>query len=656
MLLVVAHDPHHVQAWEKSDRYPNSVNRSHFVKPFELAGWDGETIVVAQTAKSDKFAAKVDKMSRSRDGPMTKQAKEETLPCSTAGCTRKFVNATELANHIEVVHSEREEVLPSLANTQEADTEDDLEAAGEATITQLLGHDGEETIIPIPWPMTEANLSALNSSISPDREGFLDALTPSEMSFETTYSVEDYDDLPLSDVAEQESPFIMLAVFMLLNLWKTCVSDYVKRSSSGVRQHAPYADDTSTHSSLLAYRESLSAASVQSSQVSGVKRKQPNDRDDDDDQRNNDRRNKQSKSDPDALRPLACPFNKFNNIAFGVNAINSSYHVCSTWSDVKTAYFKQHLIRTHCMPEFHCDRCGLDCRNSSALREHRRQNPPCELKELDSEKIVPEIQEQLALKSRNTIKTSREAYWERVFDAIFGREVRLSREITPYYTGPLSEDLNAFVRFSQVRLPEVISRSRERLGLNPAESSEQDSQFGAMILQEASQAYMAEMSSLRSVSSRKARRTRSAASSSESLAAETSNLNLQTPQMEKQLLAQESAHAAPWTAESSNSQPPDGLATLSRHSHIDTMNLSTRPSQHGDPTSQSAFDFQQPMSDFGEFSYVSQHFDNTPFLTEPEFADVIENGGLYGANSIPPSEFEGFHVVSNPSRKYRQGP
>lgn len=93
--------------------------------------------------------------------------------------------------------------------------------------------------------------------------------------------------------------------------------------------------------------------------------------------------------------------------------------------------YRQHLIRTHCMPEYHCDRCGLDCKNPAALRAHRRLDPPCALKELDKLKIMPEVQDELGLKTRNTIKTDRMTYWFRVYDMVFGRQSRIDRSITP---------------------------------------------------------------------------------------------------------------------------------------------------------------------------------------------------------------------------------
>jgi len=94
-------------------------------------------------------------------------------------------------------------------------------------------------------------------------------------------------------------------------------------------------------------------------------------------------------------------------------------------------FHRQHLIRTHCMPEYHCDRCGQDCKNPAALRAHRRVDPPCVLKELDKLKIMPEVQDELGLKTRNTIKTDRITYWFRVYDMVFGRQSRIDRGITP---------------------------------------------------------------------------------------------------------------------------------------------------------------------------------------------------------------------------------
>lgn len=92
---------------------------------------------------------------------------------------------------------------------------------------------------------------------------------------------------------------------------------------------------------------------------------------------------------------------------------------------------RQHLIRNHCIPEYHCDRCGGDFKNQTNLREHRRMDPPCQVKDLDNQKIMPEVQVELGLRTRNVVGMDRITYWHKVYDTIFGSEARKTRPVEP---------------------------------------------------------------------------------------------------------------------------------------------------------------------------------------------------------------------------------
>lgn len=61
-------------------------------------------------------------------------------------------------------------------------------------------------------------------------------------------------------------------------------------------------------------------------------------------------------------------------------------------------------------------------------------DPPCAVQELDQQKIMPEIQDELGLQTRNPQKITRESYWFRVYDMIFGKQTREAREIHPCMT------------------------------------------------------------------------------------------------------------------------------------------------------------------------------------------------------------------------------
>jgi hypothetical protein len=78
--------------------------------------------------------------------------------------------------------------------------------------------------------------------------------------------------------------------------------------------------------------------------TSSRKRKQNSSRDEDDDE-NDEADSKRQRSDSKGLtscdvRPLACPFNKYDNRLFGPESLDDAYHVCATCSFVSTAHLK----------------------------------------------------------------------------------------------------------------------------------------------------------------------------------------------------------------------------------------------------------------------------------------------------------------------------
>lgn len=61
-------------------------------------------------------------------------------------------------------------------------------------------------------------------------------------------------------------------------------------------------------------------------------------------------------------------------------------------------------------------------------------DPPCELKEIDTQKLMLETQLELGLRSRNAVSTDRTTYWYKVYDTIFGSEARRQRPVEPCKT------------------------------------------------------------------------------------------------------------------------------------------------------------------------------------------------------------------------------
>ena len=448
--------------------------------------WTGSS----STIKPQKLATRPD--CKSIEQPMSPPDEPEDYTCSI--CGKKFPNKAQLKNHVIVYHpnsqSGRAEAIvghfrsvpsedigefedvdeatvkvlvpigkaePSLgfesssadlhAPRERPEIDDDIEDPDEATVRLL---------VPArPLPVTEENVKALGPAIDPfslargmselsvddesmgvgsylhDRE-----TSPSEMSdVGTTYSADDVDDEAYSDVADAESPFIQLAVSMLITLYNMMLTDFARRYDEAVRTMPVNADTPNQHDSASVSQASFHTGASFASSVRSTRPREDDDEEEDEPERPQQRR-KKSKTTSDDNKPLACPFNKSDNMAFGTNSSNTAYHVCSTWNDVKTAYLKQHLLRTHCMSQFSCDRCGLDCKNVAELRKHNRAVQPCEVRELDSQKIVPEVQEQLGLRSRNKTKTDRVGYWNQCYDLIFSEEERTHKNIEPCKSTP----------------------------------------------------------------------------------------------------------------------------------------------------------------------------------------------------------------------------
>lgn len=288
---------------------------------------------------------------KTKTNKKSKPKQVEMFTCTVAGCLRGFVNQAELSIHIDVMHSNGEnlesvpvadfdpESIP-FYTTQTKDIAGDLFDEGYGTKTIR------------PTPITEASLRALDESTSSDITRSMEDLSISDahrssvsvVSFDTTYSVMDgLEDAPISEVAEQDSPRIQLPVRILLCLWIKLLTDISRRFSSGTRQHAVYPEPSGQYAPASQSKENLGTSSVASSQTSGTRsfkrRRSSDDGEDDNDRKNPKMRMKSGQATPEN-RPLACPFNKYDNYTFGGDARNTAYHVCSTWNDVKTAYFK----------------------------------------------------------------------------------------------------------------------------------------------------------------------------------------------------------------------------------------------------------------------------------------------------------------------------
>ena len=316
------------------------------------------------------------------------------------------------------------------------------------------------------------------------------------------------------------------------------------------------------------------------------------------------------------------------------------------------------------MPEHYCDRCGLDCKNPAALRDHLRAVNLCAVKELDEQKIMPEIQVELGLRTRNTIKTNRTEYWNRVYDLIFGMQSRLDRDITPCmfdelfavhfaklceldYEGPLHEHLESFVRFSETRLQQVIHQAHRNLGYDPEAFPDYDRQLGRQILQEARQSFIATMMTHQAPNLRETQLQNLEARSDVRLGEQNVATRERPRRIERRVSSNEPINVDRWTAHVASQNAPVVNPQLQIASR--PVSLPTRPAAQTPVAAPPSYVYEHQPEGPTYYNYVPTDYEHNPFLGVPEFEAVIEDPDLYG-----PSELEGYTFVDNPDQQ--QGP
>ena len=351
------HNGQQQQQQQEGDRLSSKLGNHTSLTQEDISTWDEPTIVnpVKSEAPLDMHILKF----RTRDMrklPISKR-EEESFQCPF--CNKVCVKQAELDNHLKIYHDVEQEDPAEISDIQQPSAKVLVEVRDEGIFTEygdatIKPQAHEETIKPVRLPVTAASLKEHNSPTSENLAQSMDDLSISqahesclsEVSFaDTTYSVDDVDSQTLSEVANPESPRIREPVRILLCLFMKLFFDFSQRFNNGIRQHAPASMGNAHHGSATQSAESLVSGSVPSSQVSGVKRLRDNEENEDEgDRKNNKSRKRLGQSSPED-RALACPFNKFDSRTFGVDG-DPAYHVCSTFSDIKTAYFKYVLLDT----------------------------------------------------------------------------------------------------------------------------------------------------------------------------------------------------------------------------------------------------------------------------------------------------------------------
>ncbi|OAL31626.1 hypothetical protein AYO20_08169 [Fonsecaea nubica] len=217
-------------------------------------------------------------------------------------------------------------------------------------------------------------------------------------------------------------------------------------------------------------------SSSRNSRVSGKKRRDTSEDElDDEDGERDAKRKRIDATCPDEhdIRPLACPFNKFDNVLFGPESADEAYHCCATSSFMNVARLKR------------------DFSSQAMVAAHLRETPMCPVLEppLFVEKISKDLAEELGLDRKNSPRTDRIAYWHKIYDTFFPGAAK-ERPVSPYYEGPAAEHLRQFLLFSERALGQLIPAVQERTGLLTPLTPDGQERLLQEIQQEAGQRYL----------------------------------------------------------------------------------------------------------------------------------------------------------------------
>ncbi|KAI1615758.1 hypothetical protein EDD36DRAFT_417247 [Exophiala viscosa] len=159
------------------------------------------------------------------------------------------------------------------------------------------------------------------------------------------------------------------------------------------------------------------------------------------------------------VRRMACPFNKYDNMLFGGDSPDSSYHICATFSCEDIGDLKQHFKRKHYLGH-HCFRCCRRFPSEAMVAAHLREDPVCDIQDppLHLERIGTVLREELDLDRKNSQGTEPIWFWHKLYDAFFpGASSRRP--------GPATEHIIRFGLFSEQVREDVLQAVQQRLGL-----------------------------------------------------------------------------------------------------------------------------------------------------------------------------------------------
>lgn len=353
MIERIARRPQDDSTQTTKDKLGTSINEKLNLHIMDASLNDEKTL-----CEPANYGVRDARMARTPEEDQPKQQKTNSAPnrgndepyrCQEPGCTRRFINESELSNHMAVMHGDPDDPsspppvqsllpLPLRSKPIERrillyDAEDgdgDVEQTARPPASQFIDLREDDDDIGSEIAHSVSAFSQMTMS---------DVMPASSTHSIYTNSVALEADIALSDIAESESQEIQRPVEMLIYLWKKFVDQYTRDRMQGAKQHATNGQSERRPASRRPSSTSFHRQPSPSlSTTSSTKRPRESDEEDENNKPKQPKLGPKPDLTPLKDRPLACPFNKFDNIQFG--EINPAYHVCSTWNSVKTAYLK----------------------------------------------------------------------------------------------------------------------------------------------------------------------------------------------------------------------------------------------------------------------------------------------------------------------------
>lgn len=197
------------------------------------------------------------------------------------------------------------------------------------------------------------------------------------------------------------------------------------------------------------------------------------------------------------------------------------------------------------------------------------------------------------------------------------------------------------MRFSEVRLPQVIRQARETQGYHSESYNEFDGQLGRQILQEASQLFMTTMATLPPPNLRDTQILSLASITS----AESKEQNAAVKE-EPRRFGRRQPSNEPIAVETWPANPSFGLQStpgVHLHPQMPSRSISspTRPAIPAPPQAYPAYGYQPQIEPTNYYNFVPSDFEHTPYLTSAEFEAIVEDPDLYAAAAVVHLETQG---------------